>query len=256
MTKVLEPKKSARSSRQRGADTPVAKIAAESAQRAKRQGRGAQSLVIGGRPRVDLLPTEVLVDRRQRAVVRRAWLGVVVVAVAVGMTIAVTSTATLQAEDRLAAERGETDSLLIQQQRYRDVRSVETQSDLLRAAQSVGGSTEVDWQATLQGVQDSLPAGVTIAGVQVDSASPLETYAQADGPLQGQRIATLTIDAQSSTLPSVPAWLDSVKGIKGFVDANANSVTLDTSSNVYTVDMTIHLDQSVFDGKYDLKGKS
>ncbi|WP_144760649.1 hypothetical protein [Curtobacterium sp. 9128] len=255
MTKVLEPKRSSRSSRPRGADAQAAKVAAESAQRAKRQGRSAQSLVLGGVPRVDLLPTEVLVDRRQRAVVRRAWLGVVVVAVAVGMAVVVSSAAAVQAEDRLAAERGQTDSLLLEQQRYRDVRSVETQSDLLRAAQAVGGSTEVDWQSTLQGVQDSLPAGVTIAGVQVDSASPLEAYAQADGPLQGQRIATLTIDAQSRTLPSVPAWLESVKGINGFVDANANAVTLDTSSNVYTVDMTIHLDQRVFDGKYDLKGK-
>ncbi|GAA3341936.1 hypothetical protein GCM10017714_28050 [Curtobacterium pusillum] len=253
MTKLLEPSKQ----RRRGGDSHAVRIAADSAQRTKRQGRGAtQALDIGGVPRVDLLPTEVLVDRRQRAGVRRAWLGVVVVAVAVGAATVLASAAAMQADSKLSQARQETDSLQVQQQQYRDVRSAETQSELLRAAQSVGGSTEIDWQATLQRVQTSLPGGVTITGVQIDSATPLEAYAQATSPLQGQRVATLTIDAASPTLPSVPTWLDSVKNLPGFVDANANSVTLDTSTNVYTVDMTIHLDEDVYDGKYDGKGKS
>ena len=251
MTKLLEP------SKRRGTASAEVRIAADSAQRAKRQGRpAAAGLVIGGRPSVDLLPTEVLVERRQRAGVRRAWLGVVVVAVAVGAVTVLASASAIQADSALAEARQETDSLLAQQQQYRDVRTTETQSELLRAAQAVGGSTEIDWQATLQRVQSSLPGGVTITGVQIDSATPMAPYEQATTPLQGQRVATLTIDAASSTLPSVPAWLDSVKKVPGYVDANANSVTLDTSTNVYTVDMTIHLDEAVYDGKYDTKGKS
>jgi len=251
MTKLLEP------SKRRGLPANEVRIAADSAQRTKRQGRSAGSaLVVGGLPRVDLLPTEVLVDRRQRAGVRRAWLGVVVVAVAVAASVVLASANAVQAESQLAQTRQETDSLLLQQQQYREVRSTETQSDLLRAAQAVGGSTEIDWQATLQRVQDSLPAGVTIAGVQIDSATPLKAYDQATSPLQGQRVATLTIDAASTALPSVPAWLDSIKGIPGYVDGNANSVTLDSATNIYTVDMTIHLNEKVYDGKYDTKGKS
>jgi hypothetical protein len=254
MTKILEMPKPMR---RRGTAPHEVRIAAEVAQRTKRQGRGAaQSLLVGGAPRVDLLPTEVLVDRRQRAVVRRVWLGVVVLTVAVAGVVLLASASAVQEDARLADVRRETDSLLLQQQQYREVRTVETQSGLLRAAQSVGGSTEIDWQSTLQGVQDSLPAGVSITGVQIDSATPLEAYTQATGPLQGQRVATLTVDAASPTLPSVPSWLDAVKGLPGFVDANANSVTLDTSTGVYTVDMTIHLDKTVFDGKYALKGKS
>lgn len=251
MTKLLEP------SKRRSAASREVRIAAETAQRTKRQGRSAATtLVVGGVPRVDLLPTEVLVDRRQRAGVRRAWLGVVVVAVAVGAVTVLASATAVQAESQLAQARQATSSLLVQQQQYRDVRSTETQSELLRAAQAVGGSTEIDWQATLGRVQSSLPAGVAITGVQIDSATPLQAYAQATAPLQGQRVATLTIDASSPTLPSVPAWLDSVKGIPGFVDANANSVTLDSSTNIYTVDMTIHLDEKVYDGRYNAKDKS
>ncbi|MGL3200654.1 MULTISPECIES: hypothetical protein [Curtobacterium] len=251
MTKLLEP------SKRRGTASNEARIAADSAQRAKRQGRAAAShLLIGGVPRVDLLPTEVLVDRRQRAGVRRAWLGVIVVAVAVAAAVTLASANAVQSESHLVQVRQETDALLLQQQAFRDVRSAETQSELLRAAQAVGGSTEIDWQETLQRVQDSLPAGVTITGVQIDSATPLESYAQATSPLQGQRVATLTIDTASPTLPSVPAWLDSIRTIPAFVDGNANSVTLDSATNTYTVDMTIHLDEKAYDGKYDTKDKS
>lgn len=253
MSKTLDAPKA---KRRRGAASNEVRIAAEVAQRTKRQGRGAaQALLVGGVPRVDLLPTEVLVDRRQRAVVRRVWLGVVLLTAAAGGVVLLTAADAIQQDAHLADVRRETDSLLLQQQQYRDVRSVETQSGLLRAAQSVGGSTEIDWQATLQGVQNSLPTGVAITGVQIDSATPLETYTQATGPLQGQRVATLTVDAASPTLPSVPSWLDAVKSLPGYVDANANSVTLDTSTGIYTVDMTIHLDKTVFDGKYTPKGK-
>lgn len=251
MTRLLEPPK------RRGTPSREVKIAADTAQRSKRQGRKATTtLVVGGTPRVDLLPTEVLVDRRQRAVVRRAWLAVGVVAVAAATAVALVTMVASQADAQLAQTRQETDALLLQQQQFRDVRSIETQSDLLRAAQSVGGATEIDWQGTLQRVQDSLPAGVTITGVQIDSANAVESYAQGTGPLEGQRVATLTIDAASTTLPSVPEWLDSVRKLPAFVDANANSVTLDAATNVYTVDMTIHLDEDAFNGKYDLKGAS
>ncbi len=128
------------------------------------------------------------------------------------------------------------------------MRTVETQSDLLRAAQAVGGSTEIDWQSTLQGVQDSLPAGVAITGVQIDSATPLEAYTQATGPSRASGSRRSRWTPASPTLPSVPSWLDAVRKLPGYVDANANSVTLDTSTGVYTVDMTIHLDETVFDG--------
>ncbi|WIB35892.1 hypothetical protein [Curtobacterium sp. MCJR17_043] len=89
-----------------------------------------------------------------------------------------------------------------------------------------------------------------INGVGVDSASPLEPYAQTDAPLQGRRVATLTLDAISQTLPTVPDWLESVRSLDGFVDANVNSVTLEETSGHYTVNMTIHVDERAFDGKY------
>ncbi|MBT2501974.1 hypothetical protein [Curtobacterium sp. ISL-83] len=199
---------------------------------------------------MDLLPGEVHVSRRQRAVVRRVWAGVVAMAVAVGLLAGWASLDRMAAEQDLTTAQGETVTLLQQQLRYRDVRVTEGATTLLKAAQQVGGSTEVDWAATLRSVQSKLPAGVKITGLTVDSASPTQSYAQSDDPLQGARIATLTFDASSSTLPSVPEWLTSVRSMRGFVDANANSVARADDGSGYRVNMTIHLNEKAFDGAY------
>jgi len=104
-------------------------------------------------------------------------------------------------------------------------------------------------------VRSKLPAGVQITGVTVDSASATEVYAQSDDPLQGQRIATLTFDAKSAELPSVPDWLTAVGGVRGFVDANANSVARADDGSGYAVNMTIHLNEKALDGKYAADAK-
>jgi hypothetical protein len=231
------------------------RVVADVAERTRRQGRGgAQVVTVGGRPRADLLPTEVLVDRRERRVVRRLWAGVLVVAVVAAIGIGGASLLATESANDLANTQAQTLSLLRQQAQYKGVRETESSTKLLQAAEAVGGSTEVAWGSYLASVQGSLPAGVEITGVTVDSASPLEPYTQADAPLQGQRIATLTFDAESPTLPSVPVWLDSVKALTGFVDATANAVTLDETKGSYTVNMTIHISEKAFDGKYDLDG--
>ncbi|MBF4614330.1 hypothetical protein [Curtobacterium sp. VKM Ac-1376] len=251
-----KPSRTGRSRRRVTQSDPAVRVAVESAERAKRQRRATGSeILVGGRPSVDLLPTEVLADRRSRGVVRRMWAGVVLVAIVAGIATAAASLLASQAHDDLTHAQDETLSLLRQQAEYRDVRDTEAGTALREAAQSVGGSTEIAWQPYLGSLKASLPAGVEITGVAIDSATPLEAYAQADSPLQGERVATLTIDAQSPTLPSVPSWLDAVKGLKGFVDATANSVTLDETTGTYTVNMTIHVDEAAYDGKYQDKGE-
>lgn len=219
------------------------------------QAPSKSALVIGGIPRADLLPIEVLTDRRQRATVRRAWLGVVVVAAVVALGVVVSTIDSVSAATQLRTAQDEGTALLQQQGQYSDVRQIESQTAIAEAGQKVGGSPEIDWSTYLNKAQASLPTGVTIIGVTINSASPLESYEQPTTPLQGTRVATLTFEADSPTLPSIPDWLDRVRGLPGFVDANANSVTLDTNTGHYTVDMTVHINDQAFDGKYSEKAK-
>jgi hypothetical protein len=217
----------------------------------------SQSPLIGLEPRVDLLPTEVHVDRRARAVTRRAWLAVVVVGALVVLATGGAYTVSERSATELSAAQGSTAALLHQEQSFNEVKQVQQATSLIKAGQTVGGSTEIDWGTYLDRVQASLPSGVTITGVSIDSASALTTYTQATAPLEGSRIATLTFTASSPTLPSIPVWLDALKSLPGYTDANANSVTLATSgSSGYTANITIHINTAAYDGKYvPKKGK-
>lgn len=254
MTEILEkpgrvPK--GRRPRQGSERTPAARVAEEHDKRMKQQGRGAaRPLVVGGVPRVDLLPTEVLVDRRQRTVTRRAWLGVIVIGAVTVLGVTAATLTSMTSEQQLRVAQAQSTALLQQQGQFSEVRDVESRSDLVEAAQRVGGSTEIDWSDYLQAVQASLPAGVTISGIDVDSASPLTSFPQSTGALEGARSATLAFEADSPTLPSVPEWLESARELPGFVDANVTAVTLDETSGHYTVNMTVHIDARAFDGRY------
>ncbi|PZE37663.1 hypothetical protein [Curtobacterium sp. MCPF17_031] len=174
------------------------------------------------------------------------------VAIAVGIGAGAAAVTRMSAQDDLTAAEAETSTLLQQQLQFKDVRSTEKESALLGSAQQVGGSTEIDWASTLGAVRGALPSDVSIAGVAIDSATALQAYGQSDDPLQRRRVATLTIDAKSATLPSVPDWLTAVQGVKGFVDATTNTVTRD-DTGIYTVNMTIHLDEKAYDARYAAK---
>ncbi len=214
----------------------------------------ADVLKLGGEPRVDLLPPELLTQRKAAVNRRRVGLGVLLVVALVIGGVILASFQALQAQVNLAVEQSRTQALLLQQKKYVEVRKVQDEVSSLKAAQQVGTSTEIDWNKYLTAVQATLPANVRIDIVTIDSASPLEAYAQSTVPLQGVRVATLSFTANSPTLPEVPAWLDSLASLPGFTDASPGSVTRADTGN-YTVDITMHINEAAFTKRFAAKGK-
>jgi hypothetical protein len=212
-------------------------------------------LRVGGEPRVDLLPPEVLALRQGRYTRRALGFGVAGVLVLTLAAVGGSTLLSISASDQLTAAQNRTTDLLTQQQKYVDVRKIQDQVKVVQAAQQVGASTEIDWRAYLTQVQQTLPAGVTLQTITVDAASPLASYAQSTAPLQGARIATLSFTAQSPTLPQVPSWLDALAGLPGFVDAVPGSVTLDQQSNVYTVNIVMHINQDAYSKRFEPEEK-
>ena len=214
----------------------------------------ADLLQVGGEPRVDLLPPELLAQRKAIGMRRRLGLGVILVLVLVIGGVGLATVHTLQAQLNLLAEQSRTQGLLVQQKKYVEVRKVQDEVSSLEAAQQVGTSTEIDWKKYLTAVQATLPANVTLNIVKIDSASPLAEYAQSTIPLQGARVATLSFTANSPTLPEVPAWLDSLTSLPGYTDASPGSVTRD-DAGAYTVDITMHINEAAFTKRFAAKGK-
>jgi uncharacterized protein YcfL len=213
------------------------------------------ALVIGGEPRVDLLPPEVREERRGKAMRRRLGLGVVgVLLLALAGTGGATALA-MRDQALLLEEQNRTASLLAEQSKYIKVRAVQDQVGLVQAAQQVGASTEIDWKAYLDSVQKTLPSSVTIDTVSVDSATPLDIYAQPTSPLQGARVATVSFVAKSAGLPDVPTWLTALSTLPGYADALPGSVNLDESTGTYTVNITMHVNDAAFSKRFAPEGK-
>ncbi|PZE28152.1 MULTISPECIES: hypothetical protein [unclassified Curtobacterium] len=208
------------------------------------------SSLVGREPRVDLLPTEVHLDRRERAVARRAWLGVVVLAVVVLLVAGGATVDAIRSRTDLATAQNETTSLLLEQQKYAEVRTLEGQIALLEAGQTVGGSTEIDWSSMLGNLASYLPSGVTITSMTITSANATVPFAQSTSPLDASRVAAIQVSVSSTSVPSVPDWTDRLSKLKGYVDSSIASIDRASDGDAYTASISVDLDEKAYDGKY------
>jgi hypothetical protein len=217
-----------------------------------RSSAATDELVIGGQPRVDLLPPEVKAGQRAKGVRRRLIVTLVAVAVLMGAGVAGASWEAAQSQGKLAAAQDRTTSLLTEQAKYAVVVKVQNEVDTALGARQFGASTEVDWKGYLGKVKAVLPANVTIDTVAVDSASPLVVFEQATAPLQSARIATLKISLTSPTLPTVPKWLEALKSLPGYADATPGLIKRsgEGAGAVYEVELTLHINQDAYSNRF------
>ncbi|MFF1634500.1 hypothetical protein [Leifsonia sp. NPDC058248] len=212
-------------------------------------------LVVGGQPRVDLLPPEVRAARKAKRTRRALGYGVLSTVIVMVLAAGAAFAFNVAAQARMLIAQSETASILAQQQEFVVVRAVQSQLGIAQAAQQVGASTEIDWKSYLSRVQATLPGDVSMQKVTVDSSTPLAIYTQATAPLQPSRVATLTFSASSPNLPQVPTWLRSLAKLPGYADATPGTITLDKTTNQYTVNITMHINDAAFDKRFQPKGK-
>ena len=204
---------------------------------------------LGGEPRVSLLPSEVNDFHKARAVRQRLVVAVFAVLAIVVAGVAGSYFLSMTAQASLLASRATTDSLVAQESQFTDLRQVQAGIALVQAGQLVGDSTEIEWKTYLEKLQATLPAGVTINNVDIDSSTPFQDFAQSSIPLQGSRVATLTFTAISPTLPTIPSWLDGLAKLVGFGDAVPNSVVIQADGS-YLVNITMHINSDAFANRF------
>lgn len=215
------------------------------ASRGTGSGKGAGG-ALGGEPRVSLLPAEVNDFQKARSVRRRLGLGVIfailVALCAAGGAMYLASDSTV----KLEAARAQQASILAQEAQFTDLRTAQAGITLIEAGQYVGASTEIDWKTYLESLQSTLPEGVVISSVQIDSATPFADYVQSTSPLEGPRVATLVFTAVSPGLPSIPTWLNGLGTLPGFADATPGSVSVQGDGSSYLVNITMHINSEAF----------
>jgi Tfp pilus assembly protein PilN len=208
-----------------------------------------RATLLGAAPRADLLPPEIFVEHKQRARQRSLWLGVAgavliaVVGTGAAFVYNVTAAATL------LSVQDETLQLQSELSAHSEVRDIKENVATSMEARRVGGSTDIDWKTYLNNLQATLPGGVAITSVVIETGSPIVDYAQPTVPLEGARVGTLTFEATSPSLPSIPSWLDGLETLEGFVDAVPNSVNV-VEDGSYTVSITMHINADAYSGRF------
>lgn len=210
---------------------------------------GKAPLVVGGQPRANLLPPEIVVKRKQLKTRRALRVGVFFVFVATAAACVGVWALGSVSQVQLALAQDQSSALVTEQLSYGEVRDVQTTIATIKAGEEVGASTEINLRDYLAQLAGTLPSGVTMETVQIDLGTPMAAYAQSDLPLQGDRVGSITFTASSAKLPSIPDWLRGLEKLPGFVDATPGSVKL--TDGVYKAEVLMHINADAFSQRFD-----
>ncbi|WP_104200495.1 hypothetical protein [Cryobacterium sp. Y29] len=205
--------------------------------------------VIGGDPRVDLLPPEITAEHKGRRLRRGLAVAVVAVVLVTGAGIAAATWEAARSQASLAVVQTRTTELLAAQSEYIEVRRAQEDVDATIAARRLATSVDIDWTDYLQQIRARLPGDVVIGAVVLDAGSPWVPYVQASAPLQPSRVATISLTLTSPTLPSVPNWLDAMATLPGYADSAPTRVAL-LDSGAYEVSLTLHVNAEAFSNRF------
>ena len=222
---------------------------AEEHRRARTAPRTGPATAIGGEPRVSLLPSEVGELNKLHATRRRLVAGTIAVLVLVCAAVGGSMVLSTLAQAKLDSARVASQDLLLRESEFTELRQVKQGTALAEAAQQVGASTEIEWRSYLEDLQATLPVGVTISSVNIDSAEPFVDFGQSSAPLQASRVATLSFTAVSPTIPDIPVWLDGLGKLVGFAGAVPDSVTIQPDGS-YLVNMTMHINAEAYSNRF------
>jgi Tfp pilus assembly protein PilN len=210
---------------------------------------GKAPLVVGGQPRANLLPPEIILKRKQLKTRRALRAGVVLVAIVTVAGCVATFGVSSVAQVQLAASQQQAQALVLEQAQYAEVKDVQLTIQTINAGQQVGSSTEVNWRDYVVALQKTLPDGVKLETVKIEAGTPMTAYVQSDAPLQGQRVGVITFSATSKTLPDIPDWLRGLAAVPGFVDAIPGTVK--SEDDHFLAEVTMHFNADAFSLRFD-----
>jgi hypothetical protein len=210
-----------------------------------------EGLVVGGEPRVHLLPPQVMIDRKGRVVRRRLGIGVLAVLVLVAVGFGAASLSLVNSQANLLTAQNDTSSILQQQAKYGDVLKVKADASAIQSSQKLATAQEILWQPFYTSFEATVPAGGKITSLSAALDNPFGTTApssQTPGPLDGTHIATVT---GTLTMPqaAISGWLNSLPSLKGFVDVTPTSVAA-AQAGVYTVSFTMHINKDLLANRF------
>ncbi len=206
------------------------------------------NLILGGEPRVFLLPPEAALREKARGMRRLSVLLLVLILVIVGAGYGWAFFQNADAQSALAASKAQTQSLVTQRQKYAKATTVAARVSDVEDSKKVGTSTEVLWADLIASVRSSLPAGVLIESATMKARAPWEPELAPAGPLREPRVATITIVISSPTILDATAIVRSLVNVPGFADATPDSVT--EADGLYSTSVTLNVNKKALSNRF------
>jgi Tfp pilus assembly protein PilN len=203
------------------------------------------------RPFVNLLPPEILVERRVRVVQKGVALAVVACLAAGGGMQLLASRSLHKQQAALASAQASTQSVSRRIAALHDVASTYAQLTTATTTYKSLVARDISAATVLDDLGVAVPSRVWLTQFSFSESAPTPASATSTTPFTTPGVATLTISGTALSRGDVSNWLESVAGQKGRVDVTFSNASESAvgSSKVVTFTSTVTLTDVVFSGR-------
>lgn len=206
-------------------------------------------LVLGGEPRVDLLPPEVLQATKAKGTRRILVMVAILAVLAMGGGYGVALVRATGAQAALAESQARTLELLSEQGEYADATRY---AGLLAATEqtlTLATTNEIIW-ADIFDVVTKYLAPNSYSDWTSEAPLPWEPALVPDGPLREQRVATMNVKILTlAPIDALPLFAK-LEEIEGFADASVDKVAIPESGVGYETTITINVYVGALAGRF------
>lgn len=206
----------------------------------------------------DLMPPEVLDERRVHAVKQKVLLSIVFLLVLCIALFAFTFMRKQAASNALDKESARTTELRSEQAKYSDITAVQSVISSVKAQMATLLASDVNWPQVMGQLHAAMPVGMTISAVQInDTAADTKVggSASANGgdvlDTSGHsHVATIVINGNAQSPNDVAKFVSTLSKVDGYVGLFPSSTRGTKGATQYTVSVT--LTDALLTHRYDV----
>jgi len=205
-------------------------------------------------PKVNLLPIEILENRRFRrtqVILAAAVVGVLMLA---GAGTYVAQRSVSEANDGLEGSQARVTALQAQQARYAAVPLAIAQVEAAKDARAAALGTDVLWYRFLNDLDDARPAGVEFTSMTLTvpvGTGAVPVAGSSSNPLTLAGVGAIAIDGATNKYGKVADWMEALDKVNGVAAPALGSASRTEDDVTFSTSAVINSD--ALSGRYDKK---
>lgn len=203
-------------------------------------------------PEVKLLPPEV---GQQKAASRARSRAILVAIIALGVVVLAAAGSNLYSFQRLLAlesARAETQTLIIKQGEYNDVRAADQLLKSTTNARIFAMSTEISLNDLVRSLASKFvpDSGAGVFSYGFETATPIQAYGESTSPLDPVRLGQLSLEVSFPSVAAADEWIRAIRDVKGV--AGSTLVAIERQEEgPYQASVIVFIDESALLHRYD-----